>query len=872
MFERFHGACVSAVCLLMVACLLSNGTVRSASAEEAKKSEKQPGDVAHKANRLARETSPYLLLHAHNPVDWYPWGPEAFEKAKQENKPIFLSIGYSSCYWCHVMERLVFMNEEIARYMNEHFVNVKVDREERPDVDEIYMTALQIYFQAIGSPQGGGWPMSMFLTPEGKPFAGGTYFPPTANEGQLDFPTYMRRIVTAWKDERETLVKNADILTSYVRRTVKPGLNLNPVKLDHSLTAAVSSAIIESFDPQYGGIGFSEESPNAPKFPSPVRLAFLEYQAVQHGDAKAAEALDQTLDKLAAGGIRDHLGGGFHRYSTDRQWHVPHFEKMLYDQAQLADVYTAAYRRTKKPLYRQVAEETFDYVLREMTDARGGFHSALDAETDGVEGKYYVWSADEVAALLGADNAAIFKRVYGFNEPQVFEHGYVLHVVQPAEKTADLEQQLAPMRRTLWEARNKRKPLLKDDKILTSWNGLMIRALARGGAAFERADYTAAAEKAARFVLTDMRDEQGGLRRTYRGGQAKLNAYLDDYAFLIDGLLALNETTHNDEWLGSARGLADQQIAQFWDADGKGFFFTSNNHEELIARTRNAHDSVLPAGNSVSVHNLVRLTLLTGDAKYRTRAEETLAVFAPKLQESPGVMAHMAFALGVFLDESQPVSKAATPLPSREGLGEGGTAQSPLTSPNVIPQRAVERLAAKPPEEEQKPAEKNAKKKPAHKISAKAFLSVDKLTKGGTCRVVMYVDIADGWHINTNPAKPDKFIATEFTLKSKQGTTLTNVQYPAGKPVKVPGLNEPQHIYEKRAVIYGELKVPETVAANEEELELSVHYQACNDKSCLPPKTFKLEGKLPIVGKGEPVKQINQDKFPAKTKPKVSAK
>ena len=455
------------------------------------------GEPKH-TNQLADETSPYLLLHAHNPVDWRPWGPEALQAAKDENKPIFLSIGYSSCYWCHVMEREVFENEEIAEYINEHFICIKVDREERPDIDDQYMLALQLYYQAIGSPQGGGWPLSMFLTPDAKPFAGGTYFPAEDKPGMPGFKSVTKQIHTLWTDREADLRKNGEFLTAAVERASQPQLALEKVELDESLVVGVVNALMDKHDPDHGGF-FNPEAPNGPKFPSAPNLAFLQNWIARGGfnhadpatkqrvDA-ATKAISLTLDRMATGGIRDHLGGGFHRYSVDREWRVPHFEKMLYDQAQIAEAYLYGNAQTPNPSYRVIAEEILDFVLRRMTSPDGGFYSALDAETDGVEGKYYVWSREEIDSLLGVADAKIFAAAYGFNEESRFEHGYVLFLPQSLESTAQdlhlldsqLETRLAAMRSKLLTARQQRPALLRDEKILTSWNGLMIRAFRVG--------------------------------------------------------------------------------------------------------------------------------------------------------------------------------------------------------------------------------------------------------------------------------------------------------------------------------------------------------------------------------------------------------
>ena len=818
--------------------LVSTALVAEEAKPEAEAKQKRP------ANRLARETSPYLLLHAHNPVDWYPWGPEAFEKARKENKPIFLSIGYSSCYWCHVMERKVFMDETLAKYMNEHFVCIKVDREERPEIDDIYMTALLIYLQAAGSSQGGGWPLSMFLTPDGKPIAGGTYFPPKTENGRLGFDEVMKIIDKAWKETEKEVKENAEMFAREVQRNMKPRFGLENIPLEKTLVDETAKAIRESADPQFGGLDFEQESPDTAKFPVPVKLALLQYDVQRNKNNQSQVVLDLTLEQIARGGIRDHLGGGFHRYSTDRQWLVPHFEKMLYDQAQLADVFIEAYRQTKSAEYRTAAEETLNFVLTELRDQKGGFYSALDAETDGVEGKFYVWDKAEVEKILGAESAALFKTIYGLNEPQHFEHGYVLHRPASWEKLAEsqnttiteLQMQLVPMKAKLLEARNQRKALLKDDKILTSWNGLMIRTLADAGRKLSRPEYIAAAEQAAVFVLTEMRDDQGRLQRTHRAGESKLNAYLDDYAFLIEGLLALHEATKDQKWLNASRRLMDAQIDQFWDEKGDGFFFTAHHHEELIARIKQADDTVIPSGNSVSVRNLIRLASLTGDDKYRALAEKTLKLFASVLKQRPRGMANMAVALGEYLDNP--------------AFADARTQADGAETENTILQVAAET-----------PAPEAGKKREI--VEAKAYLNVDKLPAGGTCEIVVFLDIQEGWHINANPAKPENLIPTKLTITSKAGIKLENVTYPKGKEFQIEGFDEAALVYEKKAILRGRLTIPADVkGAMTDPLEISIRYQPCNDQQCLAPKTAKLTGKVPIAPKGQPVKSINQNLFP----------
>jgi uncharacterized protein YyaL (SSP411 family) len=792
-------------------------------------------------NRLARETSPYLLMHAHNPVDWYPWSPEVFEKAKREGKPIFLSIGYSSCHWCHVMERLVFENEDIARTMNENFVNVKVDREERPDVDDVYMTAFLVYAQAIKSGEGGGWPLSMFLTPDGKPFAGGTFFPAHDVEGREGFPKILARVSDLWRNKRALVEKNADILASEVRRMMRPGLNLSPTKLERALATAAVKALVESVDPEFGGVDFNSREPDAAKFPTPPKLALLEYAAKQPGDEQAAVALSLTLDHIAAGGIRDHLGGGFHRYSTDRRWHVPHFEKMLYDQAQLAELYAEAYRRTGQRAYRNVAEETFDFVLNEMTDAEGGFISAIDAETGGVEGTYYLWSAAQIDSVLGPRDGKLFKRVYGLNQPQQSERGSVLYQAVGLDVIAKelrlppdkLDARMDVLRRKVLAKRQERTPVPRDDKVLAAWNGLMIRALARGGAILKRDNYIQSAEKAATFVLKRMRNEQGELLRTYRADQAKIPAYLEDYAYVTQGLLALFETTRDQKWLRAARTLCDDQVRLFWDEESKGFFFTSQQHEALIARTRNAFDAVLPSGNSVSVRNLVRLASYSADQRYRELARQTLEAFAPALAQAPASMPALAVALLEYLDHSAP--------------GTGQNAPQPATASDES--------------EILQTAGQNVEPPGVGRVKAKAFLSVKKLPPGGQCEIVVFLSIKEGWHINSHSVQEWQ-IPTELTVSSKLGTKLVRVAYPKGTLARVSGSEQPVLVYEKEAAIRGVLAVPREAAGQIEEFRIQVRYQACNDRECDQPKSVKLLGKVPLAREGEAVQAANSNLFP----------
>jgi uncharacterized protein len=614
------------------------------------------------ANRLANETSPYLLLHAHNPVDWYPWGDEAFAKAKREKKPIFLSIGYSSCYWCHVMERESFLNDEVARELNGHFVAIKVDREERPDIDEVYMRALQIYLRLAGTSGGGGWPLTMLLSPDGKPLVGGTYFPPHDRDGRTGLMTVLKKVHQRWSADPATWQKTADQLAEFVRESLATRPAVVPVKIDRHLVDAVQRGLAEQYDRQYGGFGFSATNSRQAKFPEPPNLVFLLDRWAHAHDQSARDMLLFTLDKMAEGGIRDHLGGGFHRYSTDRFWRVPHFEKMLYDNGQLASVYARAYELAPRPEYQHVVDELLEFVRRELTAEQGGFYSALDAETAGQEGAFYTWRRDEVAHLLSADEFALFAASYGLGGEPNFEGRYVLNLARPAAKptsasaSGDREQyaKLRAIDDKLLAVRGGRKRPLTDTKVLAGWNGLMIRGYADAGRVFGNPRHLVSAARAADFVLANMRTKQGRLLRSYREGQAKVPAFLDDYAFFIDGLLALHRADGDRRWVDAADLLMQDQLARFWDERGGGFYFSSADHEVLIARSKVPTDGATPSGNSVSAANLLELSRILDKADYLERARQTIASAAALVAESPTAAPQMAAALARFLDDTSP--------------------------------------------------------------------------------------------------------------------------------------------------------------------------------------------------------------------------
>jgi uncharacterized protein YyaL (SSP411 family) len=593
-------------------------------------------------NRLQYETSPYLRQHAGNPVDWYPWGQEALERARREDKPIFLSIGYSACHWCHVMEHESFSDPEIAELLNQHFINIKVDREERPDLDQIYMDAV------MAMTGQGGWPMSVWLTPDLKPFFAGTYFPPDDRYGRPGFKRVLRALASAWQEHRDQLVHQAEAVAEHLRQHAQ----LHDVggELSEDLLRAAVVTLDRAFDPHYGGFG------RAPKFPHPFELKLLLRAAKRFQDPQALEMVEVTLDRMARGGIYDHLGGGFHRYSTDARWLVPHFEKMLYDNALLAQVYLEAYQGTGKDEYRRVVEETLAWVEREMTDSEGGFYSTLDADSEGEEGKYYVWTIDEVRSALGED-AELFAAVYDVTEPGNWEGRNILNrpktLAQDARllgiSQSELENKLRTLRQRLLAVRDRRVRPLRDDKILTAWNGLMIAAFAQAGQVLDPR-YGEVARRAARFVLSRLRGSDGRLFRTISPGfEPKLPAYSEDYACLLDALVSLYETDFEPDWMSTALDLADILIRDFWDEAEGGFFFVSKDHESLIIRPKDTHDGSTPSGNSMAVMALLRLAKLTGRRDLEDKAVRTLRLFRNQIEAAPLAFGQMLVALDFHL-------------------------------------------------------------------------------------------------------------------------------------------------------------------------------------------------------------------------------
>ncbi|MDG1894165.1 MAG: thioredoxin domain-containing protein [Fuerstiella sp.] len=843
------------------------------------------------ANRLSRESSPYLLLHAHNPVDWYSWGPEAFEKAKKENKPIFLSIGYSSCYWCHVMERKVFSDKVIAAWMNDHFVNIKVDREERPDVDDIYMTSLLVYQQMVGSAGGGGWPLSMFLTPEGNPIAGATYLPPhDSPDGRSGFSTVANRIDELWQSRRNDLERTASMIANQVQRMGQPGVQLEQVELEAKLLNSAVAPIKEMYDPVWGGVDFDKRRPTKPRFPNVPRLELVLdlYESID--DDELLKIVEHSLTRMAQGGIHDHLGGGFHRYSTDRRWHVPHFEKMLYDQAMMLSIYTRMAARTDNEVYRDVAVGIAEFIHNEMTTTEGAFCSALDAETNAIEGEYYVWTENEVTSVLGKADAALFSEVYGVNESNPFEHGIVLHLPKSVDDAISEQQvepqqakaRLASMRSSLLKVRWERERPLLDDKVLTAWNALMIKSLAVSGRELNRPQDTAAAAKAADFLLTHLRDGDGHLQRTWRKGAAKYSAYLDDYAFLVSALLELHRTTQSERWLTEARKLAHLQNELFYDDKLHAFYFTAKNHEKLIARTSSAYDSVFPSANSVTIRNLLELDALQASPEFVRVARDTLSQFAPMLQKAPASCSGLARALHLWLAkpdrlasaQSTNIPSSVTTLRRSRKNPQWQLASLPATGAYELaaPVRPKEHTVFRPIIPANAPAAGFAPQDKPKPLKVKVYPLYNKLPRGGKCFVAVELQIKFGWHINSNPSSPDFLSPTVLLLESKQKIKLTRVKYPEHHNLKVEGSDEAYHVYDGKVLLYGLLEIDESETAGKAEMEFHIKFQGCNENECLPPDLIVMKGKLPIAARGETLKKTNLEKWPKpKDKPKADA-
>ena len=584
-------------------------------------------------NRLAKESSPYLLQHKNNPVDWYPWGDEAFQKALELNRPIFLSIGYSTCHWCHVMEEESFEDEQVAQLLNDNFISIKVDREERPEIDHLYMTVCQVM---TGK---GGWPLTIIMTPDKYPFFAGTYFPKKGRMGRPGMIELLPAISDAWVNKKDELIQSANQIKKYLIDSNNKELG---DQLNQTILTNTNSQFINRYDKTHGGFG------TKPKFPSPHNLIYLLRYHNMSGDKTSLLMVEKTLQEMRLGGIFDHVGFGFHRYSTDTEWILPHFEKMLYDQAMLTLAYTEAYQITNNQLYKDTAEEILYYVQRNMTDKRGGFYSAEDADSEGEEGLFYLWTIDEIKNILSNVESELLINTYGLNKQGNYDdeatgnrtEKNILYLKEPINNI-ELKNRLNQIIKKLYQARKKRIHPLKDDKILTDWNGLMIAAYAKAGDVFNSDDYIQQAEKSAQFILKNLTDNNGRLLKRYRNGNAGVDAHLDDYAFFIWGLLELYEATFNVTYLAEAIQLSNIMVDEFWDVTNGGFFLGGESSEKLIVRAKTGYDGAMPSGNSVAAMNCSKLNRITGETKWAEISDKIFITFSNEIQKTPSGYASM---------------------------------------------------------------------------------------------------------------------------------------------------------------------------------------------------------------------------------------
>lgn len=726
-------------------------------------------------NRLILEDSPYLLQHAHNPVDWFAWENEAFEKARQEHKPIFLSIGYSTCHWCHVMERESFDNIDIARLMNEHFVCIKVDREQRPEVDEVYMTAV------VMMKGQGGWPMSSFLTPEGKPFFGGTYFPPET------FTQLLKNVGRFWELKRPQLIAQADQIAELVNKATTASGSARQLG-DTAITEAVSD-ILARHDSFLGGFG------DAPKFPQETWLLLL-LEKANRDDAKALAAALNTLDKMAAGGIYDQVGGGFHRYSTDDHWLTPHFEKMLYNQAHIIRAYLIAYQLTGDIVYATVARQTLDYVLREMTAPQGGFYSATDADSEGEEGLFFVWTPEQIRAVLNeADNEADTEfalNLYGITTQGNFENRNILYLPVSLEKYAkklamslpQLIERVDVIREKLRRVRDKREAPLRDEKIITAWNGMMITTFALAADILTERRYLEAAQAAATFIDSKLKTNENELWRVYVHNNASIFAHQEDYAYFAEGLITLYDVSGEKRWLSKAQKITDMMLANFWDSTRGGFFMSRESKTPLIARPKSPEDSAIPSGNSVAVRVLGMLAARTGVEYYREKANATLNAFSWAITEQPIRYAYMLLAADELLH-------------GEVGIRQYGARGAVMASAKLA-------------------------------------------NEGQATWLTIEMDIQEGWHINADKPLQTNLIPTAVSVDAESGWQLGQLSYPKPEIAKLSFQQASLSLYQGKIRLRGLLtQLPASQKTSQSPINLvpiRLTFQACNDKMCLPPE------------------------------------
>ncbi|MEJ2621557.1 MAG: DUF255 domain-containing protein [Candidatus Thiodiazotropha sp.] len=726
-------------------------------------------------NRLILEDSPYLLQHAHNPVDWHPWSESAFNRAKQQNKPIFLSIGYSTCHWCHVMERESFENLQIASLLNQNFIAIKVDRESHPDVDEVYMTAVMLM---TGH---GGWPMSSFLTPEGKPFYGGTYFTPD------QFTSLLKQIDQLWKQRADEVMTQATKVADAVAQSNH--LKGETKRLDQGVIAQAVKRMQAGFDEIQGGFG------QAPKFPREPWLYLLLDQAQRHGDQAALQMLTVTLEKMAQGGIYDQVAGGFHRYATDYEWIVPHFEKMLYNQAHLSRIYLGAWRLTGREMFRRIATQTLDYVLREMTSPEGGFYSATDADSEAEEGRFFTWTENELNKILNEQQASLAIELYGVTPSGNFEGRNILHLRQPltvfAEQQGvpliDLLPQIERINQILLKTRNKRTHPLRDNKIVTSWNGMMISAFAQAADLLGNRRYQDAAVRAANFLWQQNRYKPSHLWRIHLNGQSSIPATLEDYANLSESYLYLYDLTRESIWLSRAKQLGDALLARFIDQQHGGFFLNeADSSITAMGRPKDeGTDNAIPSGSSVAIHTLQKLSQRSGELDYRNQTEALIARFAPAIEASPVSYGYLLTAVANH-QHGELVSRAYA------GLGRIHITASP------------------------------------RKAGQQTLLSLN-------------IDIPTGWHINSNQPTDSALVATHISLAdNNRGWQMGPVTYPKAKRKKLAFRQEPLSVYEETISLQTLLKQTNEDNMERTTLPIDLKLQACNDQLCLPPETVTL--------------------------------
>ncbi|HVT18063.1 MAG TPA: DUF255 domain-containing protein [Thermoanaerobaculia bacterium] len=766
-------------------------------------------ETSLRTNRLIHESSPYLLLHAHNPVDWYPWGEEAIDKARRESKPIFLSVGYSTCYWCHVMEREVFSQPVIAELMNRWFVSIKVDREERPDLDNLYITATELITHSAG------WPNSLFLTADLKPFFAGTYFPPEDRAGLPGFPSVLRGVHNAWEKRRPEVLSQAEQVAAAVKEALaqsrEGGAPATAAVPAARAAAAAVQALKGRFDRTHGGFG------GPPQFPSPANL-YLLWQAAESGDGEAREMVVTTLHRMGEGAIYDQLAGGFHRYTLDADWRIPHFEKMLYDNAHLGELLAVTAKATGDRELERWARGTFEFILQQMTLPGGAFKSAVDAETDGAEGAYYIWTRQELRSALGEDGFAFLAPIFGFDGPPNFPRDhYTLYLTRPLDELAarrgmsrlDLLERLQPRldKLRLWRAR--RKFPLVDDKALTDWNGMMIAAMARGGKLLGEPRYTKAAEAAADFMLTHLRGKDATLLHAWRNGEAKIPAFLDDYAFFVRGLLALDEVTGNQRWLHEAERVANELEARLRDPSGG--YFTSEAKPNLLFQVKSGTDGAIPSGNGVAALDLAQLAERTDKAVYGQRARASLQAFGRELDAYPQALPTLALAVLRYSQARGSVTAAAASSPTAAAANSipAAAAHAPpasATAPDVV--TAAARFTAPPGAEGWRP-------------------------------FALDFQIRDGWHLQANPASLDYLIPTRVEGQ------VRGLEYPRPELVKFAFSDQALAVYTRQVTVHGD------VASQAATVRLT--YQACDDRRCLPPVTRSVA--LPPTPATAPLRQ-----------------